>query len=272
MRTFLQDVATDLFGKLNGDFSKTAIVFPNKRAGLFFNEYLAKEPGGPMWAPVYVSISDLFQKLSPLKLGDSILLVSVLYQIYKAQTGSEETLDSFYPWGQLLISDFDDVDKNLVDADRIFENLRDLKNEMNDLSFLDEEQIKALEQFFQNFSIEKHTVIKEKFATSWNKLKDIYHAYHSELEKKGIAYEGMLYRSVIEKLDFNDLPYDHYVLVGFNVLNNVEKRFFHILKESGKALFYWDYDVYYTKLTEKVCNYEAGDFIQSNLKEFGNEL
>src|SRR5574344_3115853 len=192
MRTFLQDVATDLFGKLNGDFSKTAIVFPNKRAGLFFNEYLAKEAGGPMWAPVYVSISDLFQKLSPLKLGDSILLVSVLYQIYKAQTGSEETLDSFYPWGQLLISDFDDVDKNLVDADRIFENLRDLKNEMNDLDFLDEEQERALQQFFENFSIEKQTEMKKRFNTSWNRLKDIYHSYKDKLTEMGIAYEGML--------------------------------------------------------------------------------
>lgn len=272
MKTFLQDVAHDLFGKLNGDFSKTAIVFPNKRAGLFFNEYLAQEGSGPMWAPVYVSISDLLQKLSPLKKGDPILLVAVLYNIYISQTGSDESLDSFYPWGQLLIGDFDDVDKNLVDADRIFENLRDLKNEMNDLDFLDEEQVKALEQFFLNFSIEKHTQLKDRFATSWNRLKDIYHAYRTKLKEMGIAYEGMLYRSVIDRITADELPYDHYVFVGFNVLNKVEKRFFSIVRDCGKAMFYWDYDTYYMQEAGKYCNYEAGEFIGQNLTLFGNEL
>ena len=272
MKTFLQDVAHDLFGKLNGDFSKTAIVFPNKRAGLFFNEYLAQEGSGPMWAPVYVSISDLLQKLSPLKKGDPILLAAVLYNIYICQTGSDESLDSFYPWGQLLIGDFDDVDKNLVDADRIFENLRDLKNEMNDLNFLNEEQVKALEQFFQNFSMEKHTELKDRFATSWNRLKDIYHAYRAKLEEMGIAYEGMLYRSVIDRITPDELPYDHYVFVGFNVLNKVEKRFFSIVKDCGKAMFYWDYDTYYMPEVGKYCNYEAGEFIGQNLALFGNEL
>lgn len=272
MRTFLQDVAHDLFIKTNGDFSKTAIVFPNKRAGLFFNEYLTQEGNKPMWAPQYVSIKDLIQNLSPLKLGDPILLVSVLYNIYIEQTGSEETLDSFYPWGQLLISDFDDVDKNLVDADRIFENLRDLKNEMNDLDFLDEEQERALQQFFENFSIEKQTELKKRFTTSWNRLKDIYHSYKDKLTEMGIAYEGMLYRSVIDKITSLDLPYDHYVFVGFNVLNKVEQRFFSIIKDAGKAMFYWDYDEYYTRLTDKICQFEAGEFIRVNLATFGNEL
>lgn len=272
MRTFLQDVAHDLFTKVNGDFSHTAIVFPNKRAGLFFNEYLVQESTSPMWAPIYVSIKDLMQQLSPLKLGDPILLVSVLYQVYIEQTQSNETLDSFYPWGQLLISDFDDVDKNLVDADRIFENLRDLKNEMNDLSFLTEEQEKALQQFFKNFSIEKQTELKKRFTTSWNKLKDIYHTYKTKLKEMGIAYEGMLYRSVIDKIEADNLPYDHYVFVGFNVLNKVEQRFFSIVKEAEKAFFYWDYDIYYTQPQDKICSFEAGEFIRQNLADFGNEL
>lgn len=272
MRTFLQDVAHDLYGKLDSDLSKTAIVFPNKRAGLFFNEYLADESEGPMWAPVYVSIKDLMQRLSPLQLGDRILLVAVLYNVYIEKTGSDETLDSFFPWGELLISDFDDVDKNLVDADRIFENLSDLKNEMNDLDFLDAEQIKALEQFFQNFSFEKHTELKQRFANSWNKLKDIYHAYQTKLTEMGIAYEGMLYRSIIDKIQSSDLTYDHYVFVGFNVLNKVEKQFFSIVQQYGKAMFYWDYDKYYMPSTAQHQYFEAGEFLQRNLTDFGNEL
>ena len=151
METFLQLVARDLYAKIGNDLSRTAIVFPNKRASLFFNEYLATETDRPLWSPAYVSISELFRQLSPLKSGDPIRLVCELYKVFREETRSEETLDDFYFWGELLISDFDDVDKNLVDADRIFENLSDLKNEMNDLDFLDTEQIKALEQFFQNF-------------------------------------------------------------------------------------------------------------------------
>lgn len=99
MKTFLQDVAHDLFGKLNGDFSKTAIVFPNKRAGLFFNEYLAQEGSGPMWAPVYVSISDLLQKLSPLKKGDPILLAAVLYNYLYMPDGKRRIAGQLLPLG-----------------------------------------------------------------------------------------------------------------------------------------------------------------------------
>ena len=114
METFLQLVARDLYAKIGNDLSRTAIVFPNKRASLFFNEYLAAETDRPLWSPAYVSISELFRQLSPLKSGDPIRLVCELYKVFREETRSEETLDDFYFWGELLISDFDDVDKNLV--------------------------------------------------------------------------------------------------------------------------------------------------------------
>ena len=123
MKPFLQLVAKDLYSKIGNDLSHTAIVFPNKRAGLFFNEYLAAETDHPLWSPAYVSISELFHQLSSLKLGDPIRLVCELYKVFREETRSEETLDDFYFWGELLISDFDDVDKNLVDASKLFTNL-----------------------------------------------------------------------------------------------------------------------------------------------------
>lgn len=104
-----------------------------------------------MWSPAYVSISELFRQLSPLKSGDPIRLVCELYKVFCEETRSEETLDDFYFWGELLISDFDDVDKNLVDADKLFSNLQELKNIMDDYDFLDQEQEEAIRQFFQNF-------------------------------------------------------------------------------------------------------------------------
>lgn len=270
MKTFLQLVAQDLHSKIGNDLSRVAIVFPNKRASLFFNEHLASQSDHPIWSPAYVSISELFQQLSDQKLGDPIRLVCELYKIFREETKSEESLDDFYFWGELLISDFDDVDKNLVDADKLFTNLQDLKNIMDDFDFLDKEQEDAIRQFFQNFSIEKHTKLKEKFISLWDKLGDIYRNYRSQLASLGIAYEGMLYRNVIEALDASALRYDKYVFVGFNVLNNVETRFFSLLQEADKALFYWDYDLFYTRLPQQ--RHEAGEFILRNLKIFPNEL
>lgn len=133
MKTFLQLVAHDLYSKIGSDLSRVAIVFPNKRASLFFNEHLAAESEQPLWSPAYVSISELFQQLAQQKLGDPIRLVCELYKVFREETQSEESLDDFYFWGELLISDFDDVDKNLVDANRLFTNLQELKNIMDEI-------------------------------------------------------------------------------------------------------------------------------------------
>lgn len=275
MKTFLQLVARDLYDKIGDDLSRTAIVFPNKRAGLFFNEYLAARSQHPMWSPAYVNISELFRQLSTLKPGDPIRLVNELYKVFREETRSEETLDDFYFWGELLISDFDDVDKNMVDAGKLFTNLQDLKNIMDDYNFLDKKQEAAIQQFFQNFSIEKRTQLKEKFISLWDKLGDIYRRYRENLFRLGIAYEGMMYRDVMEHLDTDNLRYDRYVFVGFNVLNRVEHKLFTTLQDAGKAMFYWDYDVFYTGLPhEKRPPYihEAGEFILRNLKSFPNQL
>ena len=234
MKTFLQIVAEDVFGRYGADLSRVAVVFPNKRAGLFFNEALAELSECPVWSPAYLSISDLFRSLSRLKSGDPVKLVCELYRVFRQETSSSETLDDFYYWGELLISDFDDVDKNLVDAGRLFANLKDLKEIMNDYDFLDEEQEQAIQQFFRNFSIERRTELKERFISLWNVLGNIYHRYRQTLEEQGIAYEGMLYREAIERLDADSLPYDRYVFVGFNVLNKVETRLFVM---PGKQIF-----------------------------------
>ena len=269
MQPFLQLVAHDLYTKIGNDLSRTVLVFPNKRANLFFNEYLAEESDQPIWSPAAMSISDLLQKLSVQKAGDPIRLVCELYKVFKEEIESRETLDDFYFWGELLISDFDDVDKNMVDADKLFSNLQDLKNLMDDYEFLDEEQEEAIRQFFQNFSIERRTELKEKFISLWDKLGIIYHRYRENLAELGIAYEGMLYRNVIEQLDTDRLKYDKYVFVGFNVLNKVEKELFQKLQKAGKAMFYWDYDLFYT---QRISKHEAGEFIKRNLIDFPNEL
>jgi hypothetical protein len=269
MKPFLQIVAKDIYAKHGKDLSRMAVVFPNKRAGLFFNEYLAAESEEPLWSPAYLSISELLQSLSTLRLADPVRLICELYAVFGRETGSDESLDDFYFWGELMISDFDDVDKNLIDAGKLFRNLKNLKNTMDSFDFLDEEQEKAIRQFFLNFSIERHTELKQKFISLWDALGGIYNGFHERLTNEGLAYEGMIYRDAIDRLDTDRLPYDKYVFVGFNVLNKAETRLFKSLQQAGKALFYWDYDEFYAG--RKECKHEAGTFIRKNLKEFPSQ-
>ena len=268
METFLKQVAHDLYNKTEGNFTKVAIVFPNKRASLFFNEYLAQESDRPIWSPTYVSISELFRQSSDLSIADPIKLVCDLYKVFQKATGSKETLDDFYFWGEMLIADFDDADNNMADTHALFSNLKDLNELMDNYDFLEEGQKEALSQFFHNFSINQVTELKQRFISMWNVLGDIYAEYKALLESQSIAYEGMLYRQVIEQLDVEALPYNKYIFVGFNVLNKVEHTLFKKLNEAGKAMFYWDYDTFYLNKTP----HEAGEFIRRNLRDFPSEL
>lgn len=269
METFLKQVASDLYNRTQGNLARVAVVFPNKRAGLFFNEYLAQQSDAPIWSPTYISISELFRNLSTREVGDSIKLVCELYKVFRIHTKSTETLDDFYFWGELLLSDFDDADKNMADTDALFRNLQDLRALMDDYSFMDEEQEAAIQQFFQNFSIERRTALKERFISLWEVLGDIYRDYRNILKTQNLAYEGMLYREVVENLDIESMPYDTYVFVGFNVLNKVEHTLFEKLQEAGKALFYWDYDAFYM---DDKKQHEAGTFIRKNLLDFPSAL
>ena len=269
MESFLKQVAADLYQRTAGNMGHTAVVFPNKRAGLFFNEYLAQQSDAPLWAPAYLSISELFRTLSPYQVGDQIKLVCELYKQFSTHTQSQESLDEFYFWGEMLLSDFDDADKNCVDTDRLFSNLQELKGMMDDYDFLDDEKEAAIQQFFQNFSIEKRTALKEHFISMWDVLGAIYTDFKEALAQQNIAYEGMLYRQASDVIQPDELPYDTHVFVGFNVLNQVELRLFQKLQAAGKALFYWDYDHFY--LTQQK-GHEAGEFLRRNLNEFPNCL
>ena len=168
----------------------------------------------------------------------------------------------------MLIADFDDADKNMADTHALFSNLKDLNELMDNYDFLEEGQKEALSQFFHNFSINQVTELKQRFISMWNVLGDIYAEYKALLESQSIAYEGMLYRQVIEQLDVEALPYNKYIFVGFNVLNKVEHTLFKKLNEAGKAMFYWDYDTFYLNKTP----HEAGEFIRRNLRDFPSEL
>ena len=268
MNAFLKHVAEDIYEKYGNRLADKAIVFPNKRAGLFFNEYLKNISPEPLWSPAYVTINELFEECSELVEGDTILLVSKLYKEYCKHTQCNEPLDKFYYWGEMLIKDFDDIDKNLVDVEKLFANLKELRAIGNAADTLDEKQKSAIRQFFTNFNTEEKSEIKRRFLSVWEVLLPIYNDFRNSLCNEGIAYSGMMCRDVIERKEELRFPFDKYIFVGFNALNKSENAIFKILQEQEKALFYWDYDVAY--IGDK--HHEAGRFMRENLKTYPNEL
>jgi hypothetical protein len=263
---FLRLVAQDLIARFGTDLSDVTVVFPGIRTSLFFNTYLYQVTQKPLWAPQYRSIESLFAEAATLRTGDSIQLIVDLYETYievynaHSQIPSAETLDEFFFFGEILLSDFEDVDKNLVNANALFANLKDLDALRDNFEHLSEEQREAIQRHFQAFQGE--TALKTAFWNIWNILGEVYEQFREKLRAKNVAYQGMLMRSVVdnEGAVFNG---KQYVFVGFNVLSKSEERLFKLLKPN--ATFYWDYDQYYLQT-------EAGRFIRQNILQFGSAL
>ena len=265
MKAFLKIVAKDMLEKYGTDMSDIAVVFPNKRASLFLNCYLAQLARKPIWTPTYITISDLFRRHTDLKVADPIKSICDLHKTFVKCTGIDETLDHFYGWGQLLLSDFDDVDKNMVDAKQIFANLSDI-HELDDVSYLTDYQKQMIKKFFSNFSDDHNSELKKRFLQLWCHFYDIYVEFNKRLTQQGLAYEGALYRNVANN---ENIAFRHkkYLFVGFNMMQKVELNLCDRLMKQGKAAFYWDYDQYYMD-----GNNEAGHYIRQFLPYYPNEL
>lgn len=280
--SFLKSVAVDLVKKAQNkglSLSDYVVVFPNNRAQLFFNKYLLEAYGKPTFSPSYETISTLFRSLSAYRIADPIKLVCELYKVYIEVLKEnpdpdfheeEETLDNFYNWGLVLLSDFDDVDSNMVNAEDLFKNIQDTIPFEGRYDHLSEEQKDILKRFFSVFQKGEETELKKKFLRLWSVLGEVYNRFKKELEDDGEMSEGMLKRHVIESLDNGKvaLPDKQYVVVGFNVLLESERRLFKKMSDAKKAIFYWDCDEFYMNNTMQ----EAGLFMRKNIDYFKNEL
>ncbi len=275
--SFLSVIAEDLLSRFGTDLADVAVVFPSRRARLFFNNYLYKHARTPVWAPQYYTIDELFGEMSDLHVADPIKLVCELYGTYisvhnaHAEKFTEETLDEFFSFGETLLGDFDDVDKHMVNACSLFSNLQDLDTLRDDFKHLNEEQTEALSRYFkQTFLGESN--LQQAFHSIWSILGEVYSTYKSRLNEQKIAYPGMLMRHVIERftdIDATPLKHTTYVFAGFNVLNTCEEKLFKLLK--NRALFYWDADAYYIDDKGNALN-EAGRFIAENIRKFGSAI
>ena len=262
MESFLHHVAKHMLGKYGKDLAQVAVVFPNKRAALFLNQELAQLTDDPLWSPSYITISDLFRQHSAWSVADPILAVAELHKSYTRITGHDEPFEQFYPWGQILLADFDDVDKNMADAAMVFRNLRDL-HEYDDVEFLDEAQRALLKRFFNHFT-DDNSQLQRRFIELWSRLYAVYEDFNERLRSQGLAYEGMLYREVASR-EAIAFSHEHYLFVGFNMVHPVERALFRQLQQQGKAAFYWDFDQFYR-------NGEAAHFIRQYLEQFPNEF
>ena len=271
MATFVEEVALRLCEKYGDELSSLTVVLPSKRARLFFAEALSKVVDRPIWEPDYASIDDFMCQLSALRKADKLRLVAELHKVYSKY--HEENFAEFYHWGEVLLADFDMVDKYMVDASQLFANIRDLKELESDMSYLSAEQIEMINRFWRTLTGGRNEVIEDSKAKScflkvWRSLGAIYEEYRANLRELHIGYTGMIYREAVERLSKGEveLPDNkRCAFVGFNALSKCEKSLLQYMQRRGCAEFYWDYDRYYTDNSFQ----EAGLFIRENLAMFG---
>lgn len=280
MKPFLKDIANYLYSSYGSDVQDVCLVFPNQRAGLFLKKYLSELISKPVWSPQIFTISDLIAEMSDLSVADDLYLLFELYDIFCAEKKSKESFDSFYFWGEILLGDFDDIDKYLVNAEDLFRNINALKSIEEEFNYLSEEQIMFIKQFWQSFipagfehlsgsgSYTKSGSQQKDFLNTWEILFRVYTKLKEKLLIAKLGYEGMVYRRVADLIDQEKLPelsFSRILFIGFNALNECEKKLFRYYKKLGKAEFFWDFDDLYLN----DGNHEAGRFIRKNIREFG---
>lgn len=289
MIQFLKQVAYHYYDL--GDISDRCFVFPNRRSMVFFRKWLtarvveAAESGcaRPFVAPRMLTINDFFHNVSGLGQADRVELLLELYACYRELNPKAETLDEFIFWGDVILADFNDVDKYKADPRQLFSNVSDFKALQDNFSYLTEVQRKAMEAFISHFSDRsgKLTVnpesdnpnVKERFLQIWNILHPLYMRFNAALKERDMAYEGMAYRALADRLSgcgVEDLldgcfPRDmKFVFVGLNALNECEKTLLRRMRDCSRAEFCWDWSGELIKDPDNRSSF----FMTGNLKEF----
>lgn len=249
MKTFLAELAEKIY-KEHSSWDDVTLVFPNRRAIIYFRKHLTDLLDKPAFAPEFLTIEEFIGSFSGLKVPDKLELVYRLYQSYYEVVGSRkesgqepESFDRFYFWGDMLLRDFEEVDKYLVQAPQLFRDLSSQKELDAGFDFLDEEQKNFLKEFWGNFS-EDLTANKKKFLHVWRLLPEVYAHYKKQLENEGLAYEGMLHRAVAES-GLKNSTGKKLIFAGFNALTLAEEKIISTFVNNEDAKVYWDLDQYY---------------------------
>ncbi|MCU0398525.1 MAG: PD-(D/E)XK nuclease family protein [Cyclobacteriaceae bacterium] len=254
MNSFLYDTAKSIIS----DYPKPeelTLVFPNRRAILYFRKHFSELISKPVFAPRMLTIEEFIAGFSSHREPDQLELVHRLYRTYQQIVKLDEPFDKFYFWGEMLLRDFNEVDKYLVDAALLFKDLSKQKELDAVFDYLTEDQRKFLMDFWGNFKGEL-TLNKQKFLELWRHLADVYQAYRQQLLSEGLAYEGLLHREVAERIAEEEVT-GTYAFIGFNALTKAEELIITHFTTHGARLF-WDLDDYY--VNNKIQ--EAGEFFR----------
>ncbi|MDR2840203.1 MAG: PD-(D/E)XK nuclease family protein [Paludibacter sp.] len=246
MKSFLYRVAEALFNQYEYSISDFSFVFPNRRAGLFFKQHLSHLISKPLFAPEILTISDLFESGSNLKIADRMGNLFRLYAIFQKHTALDESFDSFVFWGEMMLSDFDEIDTYRIDARQLFTNLSNIKTIETLFDYLSPEQKTAIEQFWGNLGSYSQGNSQQNFMSIWKAMYPVYAEFSQHLLSQGLATEGMLDAKVCDDLKAgNEIELwseKKFVFVGFNALNPCEETLFEELQKRSQADFYWDYE------------------------------
>ncbi|EDM36473.1 hypothetical protein PBAL39_12232 [Pedobacter sp. BAL39] len=274
MKPFLREVAEDLVARLGAELHHAAIVFNNKRPVPYLQNHLADVIGKPFWSPSFFTIQEFFALSTRLEIADGFTQFFTLLQQYNlllAEEGSKPlNPDVFYPIARIILSDFAQIDNDLVNAGQLFEELKDIAIIERDFQHLSPEQQAFLEQFWSSFSAGKQLNHQEQFIRMWRRMPKLYAGFHAALEAKGLTTMAHVYRLLAEgKADRPEFVADFargkLVFAGFNALSNAEAEIFKRWQKEEKGLFYFDTDDYYMKDDTQ----EAGLFLRKNIERLG---
>ena len=246
MNSFLHRLADTFYTQYGAEISRFTFVFPNRRASLFFQRYLSEFVDKPLFSPEIMTINECFLSASDFRQADRLNLLFRLYNIYREIRKNAESFDNFVFWGEMLLNDFDDVDKHRVNAKQIFTNITELKEIDLIFNAFSENQIKAIREFWKNFDPMPAGKTQQDFVSTWKILLPLYERFRDSLLAENLATEGMIFRSVADRLKQKETIVQwenkQFVFVGFNALNPCERTLFSELQKLQQADFYWDYE------------------------------
>ncbi len=268
---FLEKVANRLRERHGGEMERQTVVLPSRRAGLWLARALARLNDKPLWAPAMLTVSDLFRSFTTLTPADSDTQIFGLWSVYRKQFGEDMSFDDFWPWGEVIINDFNDIDLYMADAAKLYSNISDLKEIDDRFGGLTDEQVEIIRGFWKSFNPVASTGdARTRFRSVWQKLGPLYSLYREAMLDHGVAGDGMLCREVAEMALNGTLKVPEGIrwhIAGLNALNTCEKVLFTHLRKLGVADFYWDDDHFFMDDPE----HKASVFIRENIRIFGNE-
>ncbi len=272
-KSFLYRIAEKYYSTFGNEMHSFSFVFPNRRAGLFFQKYLSQIVEQPIFSPEIITINDCFAQASAHQTADRLNVLFRLYKLYIDKTGRDETFDHFVFWGEMLLSDFNEIDKYMVNAEQLFSNISDLKMLDDSFDYLSEEQKKVIEHFWKDFKlVAENNGTRDEFVATWAILNHLYVELSNSLLADGIATEGMQLRMVANDLKNGRLPEafvdKKFVFVGFNALNPCERTLMLELQKRDMTDFYWDYE------SEMLSDRDnpASSFRAENMSVFGSNF